>query len=121
MVKKTDTTFSLERKGESDELEKDTATELEAVAPDLAAENAALKAENESLKVRLDSEMADIRAQLAGMQKEEDKPVAPGVPRLNMDLPHAKTRTSGGQVYFEQGGVKFNARGVMMVGPEQQG
>jgi hypothetical protein len=121
MVKKADTTFSLERKGDFDELDKENTPAIEPAAPDLAAENAALKAENESLKVRLDSEMADIRAQLAGMQKEEDKPVAPGVPRLNMDLPHAKTRTSGGQVYFEQGGVRFNARGVMMVGPEQQG
>jgi hypothetical protein len=121
--------FSLERAGDFQEepmvaAAGETFDDLQPpTTPDLAAENAALKAENEALQKRLDDELSAIRAQLAGLSRTEDevKPVSPGVPKLDLNKRYAKTRTSGGQVYFEQGGIKFNARGVMMTGPEPQG
>lgn len=120
MANKKDEMFSLERKGD----------EVTAAPPDLnktyigegilpdrpqtqtvtAEELQAVKDENANLRAMLESIQAQLRGKVdAPVATVSDKPAM-----LDESRPYAKTRTSSGGVTFEQDGLVFNARGVLM-------
>ena len=118
MANKKDEMFSLERKGDEvipapPFMEETPAVEESTVAQPVD-EIQMIRAENAALRKMLEDIQMQLRAKVdAPVATVAEKPAV-----LDESRPFAKTRTSSGGVTFEQDGVTFNARGVLMANKE---
>lgn len=107
-------TFKLERDGDQvgADQAKITATPAKEAPKSKDKIIADLQAENSELRDRIDRELAYIRRTLEGKQNtpvaSNDAPKDPDI--LDQTRPFSKTRNSGGGIFYEQDGKKFDGK-----------